>query len=171
MYVFLICDPPPPFFIVYTSRFVLKDARCHIIVNHFNPLYRSNEVMLVEGKDRWVGIMLMATDTVLDQLIASSLARSLITRRTRFAKSVLRSARFRKQSYSMYILFKYQLNHSSSGWIRREYRVYYEVIQFLYRMIISDLRHWNNSLFSFAALISVQSRISSALASSNLVFL
>jgi len=144
---------------------------CHV-VDHFNPLSRSYEVTLATPKDKWLGILLMTIDTVLDQVIATAMARSLITRRTRFAKSVLRSARFRKQPYSMYILVKYQLNHLSSGWICREHRVYYEVIPISLQMIISDLRHWNNnSLVSFATVISVQLCILSPPTSSHLVFL
>ena len=64
---------------------------CHVPVDHFNPLSRSYEVTLATPKDKWLGILLMTIDTVLDQVIATAIARSLITRRTRFAKSVLRS--------------------------------------------------------------------------------
>ena len=115
LYTTFSCDPPSPFFTVYTARYVPKMQYFHVPVDHFNPLFRSNEVMLVAAKDKWLGIMLMATNTILDQIIAISMARALFTRRTRFAKSVLRSARFRRQPYSMYILVKYELNHLSSG--------------------------------------------------------
>ena len=42
--------------------------------------------MALIGSEKWLGILLMADDAVLDQLIALSMAYSLILRRTRFAR-------------------------------------------------------------------------------------